>query len=323
MHIYNQKESILRSASGKRSSERISDEKNLFFKISLGQWSLHRAYFGPSAKLSDKEFSAQLHKNPSKLLEGHLDPLNFAKHAREKFDIRAVEYVNTFYFDKAKDAGYLKKLKNIADSEGVESVLIMCDEEGILGHSEKSEQNKAVENHLKWIEAAAFLGCHAIRVNARSEGSYEEQMKRCAEGLRKLSEHGEKAGINILIENHGGYSSHGKWLADTIRMVNHPRCGSLPDFGNFRISDKEHYDIYRGTEELMPMAKGVSAKTFNFNRSGYEKDMDYKRLMKIVKDADYHGFVGIEYEGDSLPEEEGILKTKNLLIKSAKELSDN
>lgn len=311
------------SSINKQSSDKKIQTSDLFFKISLGQWSLHRSYFGISATLSDQEFSTRLHENPSKLLQGDLDPLYFAKHARQLFDIGAVEYVNTFYFDKAKNTNYLKEMKIIADNEGVESVLIMCDEEGVLGHPDASEQNRAVQNHLKWIDAAAFLGCHAIRVNARSEGSYDEQMKRCAEGLRKLSERGDEAGINIVIENHGGYSSHGKWLADTIRMVDHPRCGSLPDFGNFKISDKETYDIYRGTEELMPLAKGVSAKTFHFDEDGYEADMDYIRLMKLVKDAGYQGFVGIEYEGDILPEKEGIQKTKDLLIKCARELSDN
>lgn len=274
----------------------------LFFDISLAQWSLHRAY----GIRGD---------------EPTLDPLNFARITREKFDISAVEYVNSFYFDKVNDQNYLRELKNIADNEGVTSVLMMCDREGALGDADEEARQQAVENHYKWLDFSKYLGCHSIRVNAQSSGSYDEQMERAADGLRRLTEYAAEMNMNVIVENHGGLSSNGNWLADTIAKVDHPNCGTLPDFGNFRISEDEMFDYYEGTELLMPYAKGVSAKTNVFDEVGNEANLDYMRLMKIVKDAGYTGYVGIEYEGPELSEEEGIIATKELLIQVGKELS--
>jgi sugar phosphate isomerase/epimerase len=170
-----------------------------------------------------------------------------------------------------------------------------------------------VANHHRWVDAAKTLGCHSIRVNAGSQGSYEEQMKLAADGLRKLSEFAKPLGLNVIVENHGGLSSNARWLADTIAATGMDNCGTLPDFGNFRISDSEQYDRYQGVEELMPRAKAVSAKSYDFNDAGDETTIDFKRMMDIVLAHNYHGFVGIEYEGNRLDEETGIMKTKQLL----------
>lgn len=295
--------------------------RNMFFKISLAQWSLHKTYFGNALQQGWEFFGNALQNNPEDLLQGTEDPLYFAQYTRRQFDIDAIEYVNTFYFDKAENQQYLNELKNIADNEGVRSVLIMCDAEGALGAVDESERKQAVENHYKWVNMAKFLGCHSIRVNANSQGSYDEQMERSADGLRQLSEYAADEDINILVENHGGLSSNGRWLADTISMVNMPNCGTLPDFGNFRISENELYDPYQGTEELMEHAIGVSAKTNVFDEDGNEANLDYYRLMEIVKNAGYRGYVGIEYEGNDLSEPEGITATKELLLKVGRELS--
>jgi sugar phosphate isomerase/epimerase len=189
----------------------------------------------------------------------------------------------------------------------------MIDGEGDLGHADEAQRTKAVENHYKWVEAAKQLGCHSIRVNAKSSGSFEEQQERAADGLRRLSEFGDQHGINVIVENHGGLSSNGEWLAGTIKKANHPRCGTLPDFGNFRISKDEEYDRYKGVQELMPFAKGVSAKSHEFDAHGNETKTDYVKMLKIVLDAGYHGYVGIEYEGKTLSEPDGIMATKALL----------
>lgn len=269
------------------------------FDISLAQWSLHRTLF-----------------------DGDLDNLDFARTARQEFGIGAVEYVNQFFMEKAKNRKYLKKMKKRADDAGVRSLLIMCDGEGALGDADADAREEAVENHHKWIDAAAFLGCHSIRVNARSSGSYDEQLKRAADGLRSLAEYGAEKEINVIVENHGGLSSNGEWLAAVMERVDHPRCGTLPDFGNFQIREGETYDRYTGVEELMPYAKGVSAKTHEFDDAGNEVNTDYLRMMRIVLDAGYRGYVGIEYEGDQLGEYEGIRATKSLLEKVREELSD-
>jgi len=260
------------------------------FPISLAQWSLHKAFFGKQ-----------------------LDPLDFAKVARTEYGVDGLEYVNQFFKDKATDKAYLTELKKRASDHGLKNVLIMIDGEGQLGHPEESQRIAAVQNHYKWVDAAKFLGCHSIRVNAYSTGSWDEQRARAADGLARLTEYGNKQRMNIIVENHGGLSSNGKWLSEVMRKVGQKRCGTLPDFGNFRLGPNEEYDRYQGVAEMMPFAKGVSAKTNDFNDQGDEIHTDYVRMMKIVKDAGYNGFVGIEYEGSKLSEPEGIKATKRLL----------
>jgi L-ribulose-5-phosphate 3-epimerase len=173
----------------------------------------------------------------------------------------------------------------------------------------------AVENHCRWVEAAKYLGCHSIRVNAQSSGTWDEQRDRAAEGLRSLSEFGDTHGINVIVENYGGLSSNGQWLSATIKQANHPRCGTLPDFGNFRISATEEYDRYKGVAELMPFAKGVSAKSNEFDAAGNDTKTDYARMLKIVLEAGYKGYIGIEYEGATLSEADGVRATQTLLEK--------
>jgi sugar phosphate isomerase/epimerase len=197
----------------------------------------------------------------------------------------------------------------------------MVDGEGRLGDPDANARRQAVDNHRRWLHAARELGCITIRVNAASEGSYEEQQKLASDGLRSLSELGDDAGINVIVENHGGLSSNGAWLSGVMKLVDHPRCGTLPDFGNFNISSTEKYDIYRGITELMPYAKAVSAKSHDFDdATGEETTKDYRRIMKIVTDSGFHSWVGIEYEGSRLPEREGIRRTLALLKRVREEM---
>jgi sugar phosphate isomerase/epimerase len=237
-----------------------------------------------------------------------LDHLDFAPVARKDFGIEAIEYVNSFFKDQAKDAAYLAEMNRRAADHGVFQHLIMCDGEGRLGDPDEKARLQAVESHRKWLAAAKTLGCLTIRVNAASEGSYEEQQKLAAGGLRRLAELGAAMDLNVIVENHGGLSSNGKWLAGVMKLVDHPRCGTLPDFGNFY-----EYDRYQGVAELMPVAKAVSAKSHDFDGQGEETTKDYHRLLKIVLDAGYHSWVGIEYEGDRMTEREGIAATLRLL----------
>ena len=268
------------------------ENKKMEFKISLAEWSLHRM-----------------------LYSGELDHLDFCVIAREEFDLDAIEYVNSFFFDKAKDLGYLKEMKNRANDQGISSLLIMCDNEGSLGDPSQKARETAVENHFKWMEAAKFLGCHSIRVNAKSEGTYEDQIQLASDGLRKLTEYGEKIGINTIVENHGGLSSNGKWLVSVMKEVDHPMCGTLPDFGNFKIKDDEWYDRYMGVDELMPYAKAVSAKSHSFDGKGNETNTDYKKMISIVLSSGYNGYIGIEFEGNEVDEIEGVKLTKKLMEK--------
>ena len=268
------------------------------FRISLAEWSFHRM-----------------------IRAGELDPRDFAPLAKKEFGLEAVEHVNTFFQDKATDFAYMNDMKKRATDAGVRSLLIMCDAEGELGDADDGARRRAVENHFRWIAAARFLGCHSIRVNAAGQGTAEEVSKRAADSLHRLAVQAERYDLNVIVENHGGYSSNGAWLAKTIRDADHPRAGTLPDFGNFRISDTEEYDRYQGVAEMMPFARGVSAKSHDFDAAGNETHTDYRRMLKIVLDAGYHGHLGIEYEGEGVSEKEGVRLTKALLERVRTELA--
>ncbi|MDP4289877.1 MAG: sugar phosphate isomerase/epimerase family protein [Bacteroidota bacterium] len=254
-------------------------------KLSLAEWSLHRA-----------------------LNNGEITNLDFPKIAKTKYNLDAVEYVSTFFKGKGDDQTYLQNLKNECKKYGVKSLLIMIDGEGPLADTSEAVRNKTVENHHKWVKAAKFLGCHSIRVNVQGQGTMEQVKKAAIDGLSKLCDYAAKDKINVIVENHGGYSSNGKWLSEVIKAVNKPNCGTLPDFGNFY-----EYDRYQGTQDMMPFAKGVSGKSYDFDAQGNETKIDYARMIKIVKDSGYKGYIDIEYEGTRLTEDEGIKATQMLL----------
>jgi sugar phosphate isomerase/epimerase len=271
------------------------------FSISLAQWSLNRRLFA-----------------------GDLDPLDFPQFAKSNFGIMAVEYVNQFFMDKATDRTWLGELKSRCEGEGVRSVLIMCDREGNLGDPDAAARTLAVENHYKWVEAAAFLSCHSVRVNAGSAGTWDEQRALAADGLRRLSEFARDFDLGVIVENHGGLSSNGQWLSQVISDVGLPNCGTLPDFGNFFITRQppEEYDRYRGVTELMPFARGVSAKSYGFDSEGNETTIDYRRMLRIVLDAGYRGHIGVEWEGMTPGDVEGVKLTQALLERIRDELAD-
>jgi len=261
------------------------------FRISLAQWSLHRAH-----------------------QSGRLAALDFPARARELgFD--ALEYVNSFFASAADDRRWVAELKKRCEDAGQRSLLIMCDGLGALGDADEAARTKAVANHAPWLDAAAELGCHSIRVNAQSSGTWQEQRDRAADGLRQLATEGDKRGLHVIVENHGGLSSNGKWLAEVMAKVDHPHIGTLPDFGNFRVRDDEWYDRYVGVAELMPFARAVSAKSHAFDASGNETGTDYRRMLRIVLDAGYRGWIGVEYEGSDPDEEAGIRATQQLLVR--------
>ena len=279
------------------------------FKISLAEWSLNKGMF--------KRGGAE-----------PLEHLDFAKIARS-LGIEGLEYVNQMFFDKAEDKAYLGEMKSRQDGEGVKGLLIMCDREGNLGDPDEAKRKQTVQNHLKWLDAAVFLGCHSIRVNAASDAKlpWEEQRKLAADGLHQLCIEGDKRGLFVVVENHGGLSSNGKWLTEVMTAADHTRVGILPDFGNFYTNrDKgELYNPYQGLREFMPWVKqAVSAKAYDWDtgpgkfytedrREGREMTLDFERLIAIVVKAGYKGYIGIEYEGQKHAEIEGIKRTKQAL----------
>jgi sugar phosphate isomerase/epimerase len=274
----------------------LEAQKKLWFEISLAEWSLHKAIFN----------------------EKKLTNLEFPEIARKEFGIGIVEYVNQMFKDKAKDTTYLNELLKRCKDNDIRNHLIMIDGEGGLGETNATKRNQAIDNHKKWVECAKYLGCKTIRVNAYGVGTAEEVSKAAVDGLGKLGEFAAPVGINVIVENHGGYSSDGSWLANVMKQVKMKNVGTLPDFGNFCIKRTatgcaEEYDRYKGVAEMMPFAKGVSAKTNDFDAAGNEAKMDYARLLKIVKNAKFKGIIGIESEGNNMSEYDGIKATKKLL----------
>jgi sugar phosphate isomerase/epimerase len=281
-------------------------EKSKGLKISLAEWSLHRT-----------------------LEAGKLDHLDFPAKARNDFNIEAVEYVNGFFGgmkmnfkDAGKNQDYLNELLKRSKEAGVVNHLIMVDDEGSLALPEDRERLLAVDNHKKWIEAAKFLSCSTVRVNLHGAGESGAKKTASIDSLSRLGEFAATMNINIVVENHGGDSSRGTWLAEVMKQVSRPNVGTLPDFGNFCISHpwgttqdgcNDEYDRYKGVEELLPFAKGVSAKTYDFDTNGEQPLMDYKRLMTILKKSSFEGFIGIEFEGNTGDEDDGIRKTKALI----------
>lgn len=290
-------------------SDNQTENQELFFEISLAQWSLSKS-----------------------IMEGKLDPMDFAQKAHE-MEFSGIEYVSGLYtseIEKTDLATVLDTLKARSERYDVENVLIMVDGEGDLAISDKTERDKAVNNHKKWVDAAQFLGAHSIRVNLFGSNDPEEWKANSIDGLKKLGEYGSTKGINVLVENHGYLSSNAKLLIEVMEGVNLPNVGTLPDFGNFCLQREEgerweaacieEYPKYKGVEEMMPYAKAVSAKSYAFDESGQETTVDYGKMLKIVKDAGYTGFIGIEYEGGELSPEEGIIATKKLLIAEGSKL---
>lgn len=269
-------------------------KEELFFKISLAQWSLNKAFF-----------------------KDEYDNLEFPSIAIEQFGIDTVEYVNQFF--PSSSISYARELLKRSKDAGVRNHLIMIDGEGDLGELYDPKRKRAVERHYEWIEFASELGCQSIRVNAGGSGSREEVADAATRSLLELCEFGTKHDINVIVENHGGFSSDAGWLSGVISKVGMKNCGVLPDFGNFTISPGNEYDRYQGVKELLPFAKGVSAKSNDFNEMGDEIHTDFYKMLRIIKEGGFRGYIGIEYEGSGLSEPDGILATKNLLMKAGKQ----
>jgi len=260
------------------------------FKISLAEWSFHRA------------INSRLITN-----------MDFPRIAREQFGIEGLEFVNQLWEAPIQD--YVTRLKRRMNDTGTKGVLLMCDGEGLMGHSDRAVRMKAAQNHRKWVDIAAELGCHAIRTNMysdlhpKTDAEIETMLGYCSESFHDLCGYSKAAGLSVLIENHGGVSSDPDVVVRLMRKVDLPNFGTLPDFGNF----PKEIDRYEAIRKLMAYAKGVSFKCWDFGPDGNETTLDVPRIMKIVRDAGYHGYVGIEYEGQRLSEWEGVAAAKRLL----------
>lgn len=304
---------VISCKEGKKSEaemKQVTENTAPFFKISLAQWSLH------------------------KLIEdGKMDPFDFAKEAKE-MGFEGVEYVDQLYIKEIDSMGFdavIERLKQESEKHGIKNLLIMVDEAGDLADPDLEKRNKSVEMHKKYVDAAAYLGCHSIRVNTFGSVIPEEWSISVKDGLEKLSNYAATKNINILAENHGWFSSDPRLLIPVLESIGLKNCGTLADFGNWCIDREngedwgvcieEYPDKYEGFTQLMTKAKAVSAKAFKFDDNGNETTIDFTKMLQIVKDANYTDYVSIEYESETDDERKGILATKNLLLKAAKELN--
>ncbi len=289
----------------------LQKPKELFFKLSLAQWSLHK-----------------------NIKYGDMDPYEFAQVAKS-FNFSGIEYVTALYDNvmKVRDGDmskaitfWARKNKKLAEINDIKNVLIMIDEIEGLAEENKSRRLKAVDNHKMWIDAAEIMGCESVRLNLYGSSNADKWKDLSIKSLSELGSYAKNSGVNVIVENHGRISSDIPKLMDVIYGVNMDNVGTLPDFGNFCMADEGYgsvfdgscetvYDFYKGVEEMMPKAFAVSAKSNDFDENGDEKTIDYVRMMKIVKSFGYTGYVGVEYEGNRLSEEEGIKATRDLLIK--------
>lgn len=315
--IYSCKDQKSENENIKTSEIQAEENAEPFFDISLAQWSLNKPIFS-----------------------GELDPMDFAEKANE-MGFKGIEYVSSFYAPQINEAEnpeeamqkVLDTLKAKSEKFNVDNVLIMVDGEGELASPDPAERQKAVDNHKKWVDAANFLGAHSIRVNLFGSEDPEEWKASATKGLKALSEYAAEKNVNVLVENHGYLSSNAELLVEVIEGVNMENAGTLPDFGNFCLKREggerweaaciEEYPKYQGIKEMMRFAKAVSAKSYKFNEEGKETTLDYERILKIVQDAGYTGYVGVEYEGENLSAEEGIEATKELLVEVGSKLNNN
>ena len=291
----------------KKNQESTSETPMQKFEISLAQWSIH-----------------------NQIQSGSIDPMDFASIAKD-LGYTGLEYVSNLYVGdevnypmKAQGLdSILKELKRRSDDLGMTNVLIMIDDQGDLSIDDQLQTTQAVDNHKKWVDAAAYLGCYAIRVNLFGSDDPDAWVANSVRSLKALSTYAAEKNISILVENHGGLSSDAKLLARVMDEVGMDNCGVLVDFGNFCVRREngerwdgpcvKEYDRYRGIEELMPYAHGVSAKSYAFDAEGNETSMDFPRILNIVRDSGFSGFIGVEFEGPDADPRPGMAATKTLI----------
>jgi L-ribulose-5-phosphate 3-epimerase len=292
-------------------AEGVGAVEALPYLISLSQWSLHKRLLGRRLPAWRKalRFVRDILRNEEAPRGVEMNALDFPIVARREFDLSAIDYIGYFYAPHLRKASYMRELRARADGEGVRSLLVTCADEGPIGHLDAKRRNRIAGAHLKWMDMAAYLGCHSITVRAESTGTREEQAGRVTEGLRALAERAAPHGLNVLVENHFGFSSESTWIKDVMARADSANLGMLPDWGNFATDS----DIYAEVAGMMPLARAVSAKCYDFDANGQEATIDFPRLIRIIKDANYCGYLGIEYEGHRLSDADGIKACKALL----------
>lgn len=260
------------------------------------------------------QISLQQYSFNGMLRSKKLAPLDYPKFAVEKTGIKALEYFNGFFEDKINSAKFLAELKNRCGDLGVENQLILCRSDLALDSADAGQRKGAAALLSRWGAFAKELGCHSIRVDCRSKGNREDVKKQAVDGLHQLCDLLEPMKMNAIVENHGNWSSKGDWVKEVMESVKRDNCGTLPDFGNFK-----GYDKYQGVKDMLPWAKAICAKVHKIKPDGEAAQTDFERMLKIVKEGGFRGYVGIEFEGGADPVA-GVLGTKRLIEKTLQKL---
>ncbi len=272
-------------------------------EIGLSTWSLHR-HMGPIKRQVVTD-TGEKHEWTEEYPED-VSLLDFAGFARKEYGLTHLELIQMSF--PSTEASYLKKLRSAVEAAEavIENVPIDVGDICELAPERRAEH---VRNIKSWMDVAAAIGSRAVRVNTGPSREGSDALALAVESCKRLAEHADKLGLNVLIENHGGISSDPQLLKQLIESVSTERMGACPDFGGFDEAIR-----YDGLQKIMPLAKLVHAKSYAFDEHGEETAIDYARCMQIVKNSGFSGVLSIEYEGDGNASE-GIKKTKELILR--------
>ena len=304
--------------------------------------------FAKKIDKSKMDIGLQMYSFAPLIMQGKFDLLGFPDLVKNTYGINGAEYWSIPFMGRENDKDFLNDLKRRSDDIGVDNLIILVDDIDIktmqsgpsLASSNKNDRDTAIDYHKKWVDVAKNIGCHSIRINLRSEEENDQKiLENSSESISKLIEFSKQDNISIVIENHGGITGDADWLVSLMKNVDSKHLGTLPDFGTYNFCIKrgnlnfqslsenceDQYDKYLGVKKLMPYAKGVSAKSHEFDKDGEELSTNYSRMIKIISESNYKGYITIEYEGAMkgmfggegtyLNPHEGILATKKLINK--------
>ena len=304
--------------------------------------------FAKKIDKSKMDIGLQMYSFAPLIMQGKFDLLGFPDLVKNTYGINGAEYWSIPFMGRENDRDFLNDLKRRSDDNGVDNLIILVDDIDIktmqsgpsLASSNKNDRDTAIDYHKKWVDVAKNIGCHSIRINLRSEEENDQKiLENSSESISKLIEFSKQDIISIVIENHGGITGDADWLVSLMKNVDSKHLGTLPDFGTYNFCIKrgnlnfqslsenceDQYDKYLGVKKLMPYAKGVSAKSHEFDKDGEELSTNYSRMIKIISESNYKGYITIEYEGAMkgmfggegtyLSPHEGILATKKLINK--------
>ncbi|HEY6166627.1 MAG TPA: sugar phosphate isomerase/epimerase family protein [Verrucomicrobiae bacterium] len=254
-------------------------------QLSLAAYSF-REFFKDSAHKRSKE------PVPDKAI----DLFNFidfcAEHGCDGAELTA------YYFPKDVTDEYLLKVRRHAFLRGV--AVSGTSVGNNFAHPKGEKRDQEIADVKRWIDRAAVLGAPHIRIFAGvpPKGTDPTTARAmCLDAIEECCDYAGRHGIFLGLENHGGIVATPEELLDLVKRVKSPWFGVNLDTGNFRIADP-----YAGLTQAAPYAVNVQLKAeINRGEKGADEPADLPRLVKILRDANYQGFVALEYEAKEDP----------------------